>query len=430
MSILTYFAIIAFLIVLISVINEKWLHIQGDIVLILFSLGISLLVLTLQQIPGAAPYTSKIRLQSNFNFAAYLLDGVLCFMLFAGASRVSVTKFSQNIRPISLLALLGTVVSSAVYGLLFFLAASALHMDMNLWTCILLGCIVSPTDPIAATGILNKLGMSKNVTSVIECESLFNDGTGVALFLFIKGILSQKSGGNFFYIMGKELFGAIAVAIIVSFLLFSLLRLTKDPVKHILISLTDVMLVYVICEHLGFSGVIASVVCGMCFAYMRNRIARRLVVQDPEELYNDFWEVVDGILNAVLFMLLGLSVMNAQASCFLPVLFPVAIAAVILSRYAGVRSCTFFMERGRIPGNYSSREFSMLMTWSALKGGLSLALALGTAEFLTQEIYLIVLNITYITIFFTVLVQGLTTKRVYRLIEDQKNRRIKEERNR
>lgn len=430
MSILSYFAIIAFLIVLIGVINEKWLHIQGDIVLILFSLGISLLVLILQQIPGAAPYTSEIRLQSKFNFAAYLLDGVLCFMLFAGASRVSVTKFSQNIRPISLLALLGTVVSSAVYGLLFYLAASVLHMDMSLWTCILLGCIVSPTDPIAATGILNKLGMSKNVTSVIECESLFNDGTGVALFLFVKGILSQKSGGNFFYIMGKELFGAIAVAIIVSFLLFSLLRLTKDPVKHILISLTDVMLVYVICEHLGFSGVIASVVCGMCFAYMRNRIARRLVVQDPEELYDDFWEVVDGILNAVLFMLLGLSVMNAQASCFLPVLFPVGIAAVILSRYTGVRSCTFFMERGRIPGNYSSREFSMLMTWSALKGGLSLALALGTAEFLSQEVYLIVLNTTYITIFFTVLVQGLTTKRVYRLIEEKKNRRIKEERNR
>ena len=430
MSILSYFAIIAFLIVLIGVINEKWLHIQGDIVLILFSLGISLLILILQQIPGVAPYTSEIRLQSKFNFAAYLLDGVLCFMLFAGASRVSVTKFSQNIRPISLLALLGTVVSSAVYGLLFYLAASVLHMDMSLWTCILLGCIVSPTDPIAATGILNKLGMSKNVTSVIECESLFNDGTGVALFLFVKGILSQKSGGNFFYIMGKELFGAIAVAIIVSFLLFSLLRLTKDPVKHILISLTDVMLVYVICEHLGFSGVIASVVCGMCFAYMRNRIARRLVVQDPEELYDDFWEVVDGILNAVLFMLLGLSVMNAQASCFLPVLFPVGIAAVILSKYAGVRSCTFFMERGRIPGNYSSREFSMLMTWSALKGGLSLALALGTAEFLSQEVYLIVLNTTYITIFFTVLVQGLTTKRIYRLIEEKKNRRIKEERNR
>lgn len=428
MSILSYFAVIALLIVLIGVVNEKWLHIQSDIVLVLFSLGISVLLLVLEQLPELAPHISGVRSQSNFDFASYLLDGVLCFMLFAGSSRVSVTKFTQNIRTISLLALLGTVVSSAVYGLLFFAVAALCHMNMSLWTCILLGCIVSPTDPIAATGILNKLGMSKNVTSVIECESLFNDGTGVALFLFVKGILSQKSGGNFFYIMGKELFGAIAVAVVVSFLLFSLLRLTKDPIKHILISLTDVMLVYCLCEHLGFSGVIASVVCGMCFGYMRNRISRRLTVQDSEKLYDNFWEVADGILNAVLFVLLGLSVMNAQASGFFLILLPVAIVAVIVSRYAGVRCCTLFMDRGRMPGNYNSREFSMLMTWSALKGGLSLALALGTAELLPEAVYLIVLNTAYITIFFTVLVQGLTTKRVYRAIEDKKNRRIREER--
>ena len=281
MSVLSYFAVVALLIVVVGAVNEKWLHIQSDIVLILFSLGISVLVIILGQIPGASAVASALRGRNHFNFAAYLLDGVLCFMLFAGSSRVSVTKFRQNLRPIGLLALLGTVVSSAVYGLIFFAVSFVFHMNMDLWTCILLGCIVSPTDPIAATGILNKLGMSKNVTSVIECESLFNDGTGVALFLFVKGILSQQKGGNFFYIMGKELFGAIFVAVVVSFLLFSLLKFTGDPVKHILISLTDVMLVYVICEHLGFSGVIASVVCGMCFAYMRNRAARKLMVQDP-----------------------------------------------------------------------------------------------------------------------------------------------------
>lgn len=430
MSILSFFAVVALLIVVIGVANEKWLHIQSDIVLILFTLGISALVLLLGRVPVMAPYLSAVREYSNFDFASYLLDGVLCFMLFAGASRVSVKKFTQNIRPISLLALLGTLVSSAVYGLLFFGVAAVFHVNMNLWTCILLGCIVSPTDPIAATGILNKLGMSKNVTSVIECESLFNDGTGVALFLFVKGIISQKSGGNFFYIMGKELFGAVAVAVLVSILLFGLMRMTKDPVRHILISLTAVMLVYCICEHLGFSGVIASVVCGMLFAYMRSRISRQIIVLDPEELYDNFWEVADGIFNAVLFVLLGLSVMNARVSSFFLILLPVSIVTVILSRYAGVRTCTCFMERGRLPGNYNGREFSMLMTWSALKGGLSLALALGTAEFLPQETYLIVLNVAYITIFFTVLVQGLTTKKVYRVIEDKKNRRIGGERNR
>ena len=180
MSVLSYFAVVALLIVVVGAVNEKWLHIQSDIVLILFSLGISVLVIILGQIPGASAVASALRGRNHFNFAAYLLDGVLCFMLFAGSSRVSVTKFRQNLRPIGLLALLGTVVSSAVYGLIFFAVSFVFHMNMDLWTCILLGCIVSPTDPIAATGILNKLGMSKNVTSVIECESLFNDGTGVA----------------------------------------------------------------------------------------------------------------------------------------------------------------------------------------------------------------------------------------------------------
>lgn len=430
MSVLAYFAIIALLIVVIGVVNEKWLHIQSDIVLVLFTLGISLLLLLAEQIPGAAAPVMAVRAKNDFDFASYLLDDVLCFMLFAGASRVSMTKFKQNIRTISLLALLGTVVSSVAYGLLFYGVAAIFHMNMSFWTCVLLGCIVSPTDPIAATGILNKLGMSKNVTSVIECESLFNDGTGVALFLFVKGIISQKSGGNFFYIMGKELFGAIGVSLVVSFLMFSLLRLTKDPVKHIMISLTDVMLVYVICEHMGFSGVIASVICGMCFGYMRSRMERQLLVQDPGRLYDDFWEVVESILNALLFVLLGLSVMNAPVSRFFLILLPAGIIAVILSRYVGVRICTLFMDHKRMPGNYSCREFSMLMTWSALKGGLSLALALGTAELLAPEVYQIVLNTAYITIFFTVLVQGLTTKRVYIAIEKQRVNRIKQERNR
>lgn len=116
MSILSYFAVIALLIVVVGVVNEKWLHIQSDIVLIIFSLGISVLVMIFSQIPGTSEAALALKGKNHFDFAAYLLDGVLCFMLFAGSSRVSVTKMKQNIRPIGLLALLGTAVSSAVYG--------------------------------------------------------------------------------------------------------------------------------------------------------------------------------------------------------------------------------------------------------------------------------------------------------------------------
>ena len=118
---------------------------------------------------------------------------------------------------------------------------------------------------------------------------------------------------------------SFAVAVVVSVLLFGLMRMTKDPVRHILISLTDVMLVYCICEHLGFSGVIASVVCGMLFAYMRSRISRQITVLDPEELYDNFWEVADGIFNAVLFVLLGMSVMHAQPSSYFLILLAAGV---------------------------------------------------------------------------------------------------------
>lgn len=192
-------------------------------------------------------------------------------MLFAGASKVNIRKFRQNLKTISLLALLTTVISTLLYGVMFWGRQSSFRHrwisgDVSCW-----GCIVFPTDSIAATGILNKLGLSQNVTSVIESKSLFNDGTGVALFVFFRSMISHSGESNFLVVMLKEMLGALAVALAVSFLLGQLMKLTKEPVRQILISVLDVALVYMICEQLGFSGVIASVVCGMYFCLFDGR---------------------------------------------------------------------------------------------------------------------------------------------------------------
>ncbi|HOO80402.1 MAG TPA: sodium:proton antiporter [Lachnospiraceae bacterium] len=412
-------------IVMIGIINERFIHLQSDIALVLFSVIFSLILVVVMQLPGMESFSESIYEISDFGFETYLLDGVLCFMLFAGASKVNMHKFKQNIKAISLLALLTTVISSAFYGLLFYMATMILPFKLDIWTCILLGCIVSPTDPIAATGILNKLGLSKNVTSVIENESLFNDGTGVALFVFVKSIVLHSGESNFLIIMTKELGGAILVAFLISFPLFRLLKLSKDPIRQILVSLLDVSLVYVVCEYFGFSGVIASVVCGMYFASKMESIARVRAVTDPKELYNDFWDVLDSILNAVLFVMIGISVLHLELSKYLLYLLPIGIFAVIFSRFVGVWIGSVLTGGKRIPSSYSLTEFVVLMTWSALKGGLSLALAMSTKEFLDNETYLIMLNVAYITIFFTVVVQGLTVSKVYRLVEHHKAHRIK-----
>lgn len=424
MSILLFLVILLVFIVCIGIINERIFHMQSDIALIFFSLIISLILLLARNFAPFEGLKSFIENLGEFGFEEYLMDGVLCFMLFAGASKVNMKKFKQNLRPISLLALLTTLISSFLYGAVFYLIALAFNIPMDIWTCILLGCVVSPTDPIAATGILNKIGLSKNVCSVIENESLFNDGTGVTLFIFVRSIIVHSGDSNFAKLMFKEIVGAVVVAIVVSWILFRLMELTRDPIKYILISLLDVSTVYMVCEHMGFSGVIASVVCGMFFSYSMGKIERRVKVIDPKEYYEDFWEILESILNAILFVMIGLLVLDLEVSKYVAIIVPAAIVILIFSRAVGVFISSILTGK-RIPGNYNLMEFVTLMTWSALKGGLSLALAFGTAEYLSPDIYNVFINVTYVTIFFTVLVQGLTVKKVYFALEKHKAERMK-----
>ncbi|MBO4609256.1 MAG: sodium:proton antiporter [Lachnospiraceae bacterium] len=429
MSVLYFLIIILMMIVMIGILNEKYFHIQSDIALILFSLILSLILLAVGKLLGLDSVNEFVTELGDFGFEEYLMDGVLCFMLFSGASKVNMRKFRQNVRAISLLALLTTMLSSVIYGCLFYLVSFIFGLEMDILTCILLGCVVSPTDPIAATGILNKIGLSKNVCSVIENESLFNDGTGVTLFIFVRSLVVHSGDSNFLVLMLKEIVGAVAVALIVSFLLFKLMEITRDPIKYILISLLDVSLVYIICEHLGFSGVIASVVCGMYFSSAYAKIERRAMVIDRRELYKDFWEIVESLLNSILFIMIGLLVLNIDVSKYILIIAPAAILINVFARGLGVSISSLLTGKRNIPGNYSIGEYVVLMTWSALKGGLSLALAFGTKEFLPPDIYDIFINVTYITIFFTVLVQGLSVKNVYFALEKHKTKRMTADRN-
>lgn len=423
MNILVFLIIILAYIVIIGTLNERIFHMQSDIALIFFSLLLSCVLLIVRILFPDTSFSLMIDGLADFKFREYLMDGMLCFMLFAGASKVNMGKFKKNLRPISLLALLTTLLSSFTYGAFFYLVARLFSIPMDVWMCILLGCVVSPTDPIAATGILNKIGLSKNVCSVIENESLFNDGTGVTLFIFVRSVIIHSGDGNFLVLMLKEIGGAVVVALLVSYVFFRLMKLTRNPVRYILISLLSVSSIYAICEHFGFSGVIASVVCGMYFSYSMDKIKRTAAVIDPENFYGDFWEIIESILNSILFVMIGLLVLSMKLSPFAVIVIPASLLILILSRANGVFVSTILTGK-KIPGNYDLGEFVILMTWSALKGGLSMALALETAEYLPDNVYQIFTNVAYVTIFFTVLVQGLSIKRVYFALEKHKALRL------
>lgn len=425
MELLLLLVILLSLIIVIGMANTKFFKMPSDIALVAFSLIIGILLVAPERFGW---WDWNVEFITEVDIEHFLLEGVLCFMLFSGASKVHFSKFISNIKPIVLLALLTTLISSTFYGLLFYLFSLAVHLPLNFWTCVLLGCIVSPTDPIAATSILNKLGLSKSVTSVIEGESLFNDGTGVVLFVFVKSMVGAGQQENFIVLLGKEVLGAFAVGLGVSFLTFELFKRTKEPVQQILISLVNVASVYILCEHCGFSGILASVVCGMFYAFRCDRIKREREVYDHNHLYQEFWDIIDHILNSILFVLLGITAFSHDFSKYIWLLIPAAILISLCARFFGVTISSLIVGRNRLPSNYSLTEFVSLMTWSALRGGLSLALVLGCHEFLASDVYLVLLNVTYLTVFFTILVQGLTTGKVYHIIEKKKLKRNIEER--
>lgn len=417
--------LILFLVVFISILNERTIKISNDIALVLFTFLIAFVLKILSGFGVFQLEGTVIGEIAGLNIQEFLMEGILCFMLFSGASGVNFNRFVKNIKSISLLALLCTVITSFIYGGIFYLLNLALGLGFSIWLCILLGCIVSPTDPIAATSILKKAGLSKNVSTVIEGESLFNDGTGVAVFVCIKNIVNDVSDLSFPVLMAKELLGAIGIALGISFVMFKLLRATNNPMLHILISLLDVVAAYVICEDLGCSGVIAAVVCGIFFSKNMAKHEAWHKVVDPKDWYEDFWHIADVLFNSILFILIGFSVMNIPKHPYLIALIIGAIVINAISRFFGVGISALIIGKKKIPNRYNTREFTTLMTWSALKGGLSLALALSTKEFLPMESYQVVLIVTSITMYFTIVVQGLTTKSVFRMVEDWKAKRVK-----
>lgn len=412
---LVFLAVVLFLVVSFSMFNEKVTRMPDEIALLLFSLVVGVILSLLIKYEVLSFSDRIVKAVTEFRLDKILLEVLLCFMLFTGASELKLPSLVSNIKHISLLALLTTLIASGIYGLLFWCVTKLIGLDVGFTLCFLLGSIVSPTDPIAATGILNKMGLTKNVTAVMEGESLFNDGTGVALFIFIKDLYLDTKGSNFLVVMGKELFGAIIVGMILSFIFSLLLKATRDPIKHIIISMLTVALCYTICEHNGYSGVIASVVCGIYFSTMMDKYKAEHVDLDPRDYYKDFWAIIDKLLNYMLYVLIGISFLYVTKVKMYVI---VAIAAIIfnlVARYIGVYISAKISRQ--CPDKYPLQAFTLLMTWGGLKGGLCLALAMSAVEYLPNEAYSFILFVTYVTIIFTTLIQGLTVGKVFELIK-------------
>ena len=405
MSFLTYTVVLLGLIVCIAFINERTVRLTYEIALMLFAsvTGIILtLVIAAVNDQAVAELLGSVQI---FDLEEYLMKGVLCLMLFAGSCHMRLTDFKRMARQVSLLAVLCTLLGAVFYGLLFYGVSRILSLPLTLPMCLMFGSVVAPTDPIAATSILSKFGLPKDLSFLIEGESLLNDGVGVALFVCFSGMVTAQEGEGFLQVLLRELFGAVGIGVAVTAVCLLLFRWTADGKHRIYISILAVSLSYLLCEHFECSGAIASVVCGVLFSYFRDRM--RL----GDKGFDDFWEISDNLLNSILYVILGLTFVRILQMPGVIVLSLFAIVCNLLGRSGSLFVTTFFM--GTLPDGYDRKSFVKLLTWGGLRGGLSIALALSTSSMLPGDVYHIVLGCTYAIVFFTTIIQGSTVRKVY-----------------
>lgn len=398
-------------IVFLGFFNEKVTKFNYEISLMLFSIIIGGVLLVVRVVLGEDTTVSQVLHNLDFTrIETMLMEGMLCFMLFAGSCHMRLMDFKKHARTVSLLAVGGTLIGAVLYGVLFYVVSMILDLNLTLPMCLMFGSIIAPTDPIAATSILKKFNLPSNIGFIIEGESLLNDGVGVALFVCFSGIVSAQENGGFLSVMFKEIFGALSVGILVTAICFTIFKKSKDVTRKIFTSLLAVASAYLVCEHFGFSGAIASVVCGVLFSAFRNYNEMKGFMWELEH-FDIFWEILDNLMNSLLYVMLGLSFCQILQMQHVIIMSVIAIVLNLVARSSSVGVASLFA--GNLPDGYDKKSFVKLFTWGGLRGGLSVALAMSTLEMVSTDIYYIILGCTYAVVFFTTIVQGMTMPKVY-----------------
>ncbi|MGO9446989.1 MAG: cation:proton antiporter [Thiobacillaceae bacterium] len=337
----------------------------------------------------------------GIDFSETLLHGMLGFLLFAGALHLDLSDLAAQKWAIGVLATLGVVLATAATGVLFWLCARLLGFELPFVYALLFGALISPTDPIAVLGILKQSNAPLSLAIKITGESLFNDGIGVVVFLTILDIALSGSAPvarDVAVFLLEEAVGGTLLGLALGWVTFRLLLSVDAYAVEVLLTLALAAASYSLAEAMHVSGPIAVVVAGLVIG---NQGRERAMSEKTREHVDTFWELLDEILNAVLFVLMGLEVIAVTLSWRYLILGSLAIVAVLMARLFSVGLPVGLM---RWRWNFSPGSVRIL-TWGGLRGGISIALALSLPPSPERDL---ILTSTYMVVVFSVLVQGLT----------------------
>jgi CPA1 family monovalent cation:H+ antiporter len=399
-------------------INHRVLRLPASSGTLVVALVSSLAVLLIDYATGLKLADAAVTFLSSIDFNETLMHGMLSFLLFAGALHVDLEGLLANKWTIGTLATVGVLVSTTIVGVVTWWAFRLVGVPTPLLMCVAFGALISPTDPVAVMGLLKELRAPADLEAQIAGESLFNDGIGVVVFFAVMSLAGWSTiepahpvGGitllTFFL---REVAGGAALGVAVGYAGYRALKSLDERSLELLITLALAMFLYSLSFWLHVSGPIAVVVAGLLIGNPGRRFA---MSERTREHIDAFWSMVDEILNAVLFLLLGLELLTFTAERHVIGAALLAIPITLLARLVSVAAPVSAMSfRGR-----AVRGLIPILTWSGLRGGISVAMALSLPHGPAREL---VLAATYAVVVFSILVQGLTVRKVlvyYRISE-------------
>ena len=391
---------------LFSWLNHRFIRQPASIALLLFSLALSLALVALGKFGLDARGVAQGML-ANVELDRALLDSMLSFLLFAGALHVDLRELARRKWAVGFLASLGVMVSAGIAGAALWAIFRSLGHPVPLIYCLLFGALISPTDPIAVLSVLKSAKAEKSLQIKMAGESLLNDGFGVVLFVLFLGIAmgaEDASLANVALVLAREVVGGALFGFAIGYGAYRMLASIDNYKVEILLTLALVMGGYALALELHVSGPIAIVVAGLLIGSYGRKYA---MSPASRERLDDFWELVDEILVAVLFVMIGLELLRLEFDPTYAWAAALAIPAVLLARLVSVALAAL------VPG--LRQDFPPyvigILTWGGLRGGISVALALSLPAGPHRGA---IITITYVVVLFSIVVQGLTLSRLLR----------------
>ncbi|MBU2996024.1 sodium:proton antiporter [Cellulophaga baltica] len=405
-------AILVFLSAMFGYINVRFLKLPNTIGLMLITIVFTLAIFGLSYFDDTLLNAEKYII-TQIDFKAVLLDVMLSFLLFAGALHTNFEQLKIQRGPILLFSTLGVLVSTFLVGTVVFYLLKIFSFDVDYVYCILFGALISPTDPIAVLGILKKAGVPKKLETKIVGESLFNDGVGVVVFLTIYEFASPSTESmtalDVVELFGVEVIGGILLGLFLGWGTYRLMRSIDDYDIEVIITLATVMVGTVVAQKLHLSAPLAMVTAGL---FVGNDTLRDTAMSEITETYVDkFWELIDILLNTLLFVLIGMEMLVLTFNVDYILAGLISIPVILLCRYISLILPIKIFEKKLdfVP------KTNLIMTWGGLRGGISIALALGLSEEMNRDLFLV---ITYIVVVFSIVVQGLTVGKLVKKVAE------------